>query len=91
MKSLGLKMRDEGAQGFFQMSALHDHIDHVMLQQKFRSLKLVRQLLFNGLLDKHEYGKTDQRFRFGQNYVPPNIATLAVTPRRMVRGRLTGE
>jgi hypothetical protein len=41
-----------------------------MLQQKFRSLKLIRQLLFNGLLDHAGTGKADQRFRFGQNHIP---------------------
>ena len=69
MKGPDSKMRDESAEGFLQLSALHDHIDHAMLQQKFRSLKLVRQLLFNGLLDHAGAGKADQRFRFGQDHI----------------------
>src|SRR6185436_4976268 len=57
----GLKMGNERAQCFFELFALHDHVEHAMLQQKFGPLKLIRQLLFNGLLDHAGAGKPDQR------------------------------
>jgi len=65
----GLKVGNKRAEGFFELFALHDHVEHAMLQQKFGSLKLIRQLLFNGLLDHAGAGKPDQRFRFGQNHI----------------------
>ena len=44
-------MGDESAESLFELLALDDHIDHSVLQKKLRTLKLIRELLFDGLLD----------------------------------------
>ena len=82
MKGPDSKMRDEGAQSVFQLSTLHNHIDHAMLQQKFRPLKLIRQLLLDRLLDYAGAGKTDQRFRFGQDHIAQHRNAGGHAPKR---------
>ena len=46
-------MGDEGAERFFQLLALDDHIDHAMLKKKLRPLKLIGQLLLDQIGRAH--------------------------------------
>src|SRR5688572_11514463 len=45
--------------------AVHDQIEHAVLDQELAPLKAVRQLLADGLLDDAGTGKADERLRFG--------------------------
>src|SRR5688572_30890204 len=62
-------MGDESAQRLLELLALDNHVDHPVFQQKLGSLKLVRQLLLDGLFDHPRPGKPDQSLRFGNDDV----------------------
>ena len=49
----------------FHLRAVHDAIDEPMVQQIFRCLEIIRQLLFDRLLDDAPSCKPDQRSRLG--------------------------
>ena len=54
------------ADGLFQLFARHDHVDHAVLQQIFRALEALGQLLADGLLDDARAGEADDRAGLGQ-------------------------
>src|SRR6476646_6045241 len=62
-------MGDESAESLFELLALDNHIDHSVLQKKLRTLKLIRELLLDGLLDHPRTSKADQCLRLGQDHV----------------------
>ena len=45
------EMSDQRADRFFQLLAFDNHVNHAVIEQEFGSLELVRQLLFDRLLD----------------------------------------
>jgi len=76
-------MRDERAEVSF--SCLRSTIiSSYRAPTELCTLKLVGQLLFNGLLDHAGTGKPDQRFRFGQDHIAQHGDTGRDTPERGV-------
>ncbi len=47
--------------------AIDHHVDVPLLQQEFRCLELLRQFLADRLFDDAPSGKTDHRFRLGND------------------------
>jgi hypothetical protein len=49
----------------FHVAAVHDEVEHAVLDQELAALKAVRQLLPDGLLDDAGTGKADERLGLG--------------------------
>src|SRR5262249_36396653 len=48
-----------------QFAAVHDSVEHAVIEQEFRALKPLGQLLADRLLDHARAGEADQRAGFG--------------------------
>ena len=59
----------EPRDGLAQLVAVHDDVDHAVLEQIFGALKTLRQLLADGLLDDARAGEADQRAGLGEMHV----------------------
>src|SRR5271167_1013601 len=48
-----------------EIAAMHDGVEHAVLEEKFAALEAFGQLLADGLLDHTRPGEADERSRFG--------------------------
>ena len=60
-----IRSRQSRATRRAELVAVHDHVDHAVLEQIFGALEALRQLLADRLLDDARAGEADQRARLG--------------------------
>src|SRR6266540_3380153 len=64
-----LKELDEAGDRLFEPFTGHDQVDHAMFQKELRALKLLRELLLDGLFNDSWAGEPDESLGFGQDDV----------------------
>src|SRR5262245_46234720 len=64
------KETEELRKSLFHRTALHDHVEHSVLEEVLRPLEAGRERLADGLLDHPRPGESDESLRLGDVEVP---------------------